>query len=169
MEILDIGCGNGRMLELLHKHFSKSTFYGIEPSLPLHQYILDKSFKIHLIKSNFDDCVLNRTFDLIICMGVDYLFLDHNKAMLKILQMMKPFGGLYIERNVFLEMKSFVGSKINSKEELFWGNVLINTWFTEKQMEAQLEKYFEIKDKLIYGEECSKQVGWLCVPKNNTD
>ena len=167
--IIDIGCADGRMLEQLHNCFSDSILCGVEPSKPLHASLSNYGFKINVIKSSFDDCEIKEKFDLVVCMGVDYLFVDHNKGMIKLLNILKSTGCLYIERNVFYDMQSFVGKKIKNTDDMFWTNRLITTWYTVKQMETQLEKHFEIKDKLIYGEEHSKQVGWLCISKNNTN
>ena len=159
--VLDIGCGNGGMIRRMKELFVDSAFHGLEPSKPLHNHLENES--IDLIKNSFDKCnLLPGFYNIILCMGVDYLFVDHDAAMQKIQSALSKNGHLYIERNVFLNMKSFVDKPIESKEDLFWTNMLITTWFTEEQMEAQLNKYFEIIERQEYGEECSRQVGWLC-------
>jgi len=156
--ILDIGCGNGRMLDRLHGCFTKSALTGNEASAPLF-----KSIKYPLIKGRFDDADFKAAeYDLIVCMGVDYLFLDHAKAMQKIASLLAPDGRLYIERNVFKDMKSFYGKTVTTIDVLLWKNLLITTWFTEDQMEKQLDKYFNRIDKIEYGEPITRCVGWLC-------
>ena len=161
LAILDIGCGDGGMLKQVRELFTGSALHGLEPSVQLHNFLQKQP--IDLIKNSFDKCnLLPGFYDVILCMGVDYLFVDHDAAMQKIQSALSKNGHLYIERNVFLNMKSFVDKPIESKEDLFWTNMLITTWFTEEQMEAQLNKYFEIIERQEYGEECSRQVGWLC-------
>jgi hypothetical protein len=68
----------------------------------------------------------------------------------------------YLERNVFLEMKSFVGDKVKNAQGLFGQNAMINNWFTQELMKIQIGKWFDIKATYnadIYG---STQRGWLC-------
>jgi len=162
--LLDIGCGNGSMLKYLGKRYPKALLEGVEPSTGLHKNLEKQTLILH--KLRFDDLSPKKgKYDLIICMGVDYLFTNHDAAMKKLKTILSDGGHIYIERNVFIDMKSFVGRKVTSDDILYWNNPLITTWFTEEQMEKQLEKYFVIEDKLVYGEETSKNVGWLCSRK----
>lgn len=164
--IVDIGCATGMMLESMRKHFRKNVLFGVESSVPLHRNVIKSKASIHLVKGSFEDVPLPEYyFDLVLCMGVDYLFLNHSAAMEKIFYILKSFGKLYIERNIFRDMKAFVGKPVESEEVLYWSNMLITNWFTESEMEKQLGKFFRIEDKHEYGEDVSKHVGWLCSHK----
>jgi hypothetical protein len=159
--VLDIGAATGEFLSQLSKRVDINCV-AIEPSRDV----------AAMIKRNVSRCVVlpgaiesvnigGFKPDFTTALGVDYLFVDHDTALYNISNM-SAVGKFYIERNVFLEMKSFVGSPVRTKADLFGTNSMINYWFTEEQFDLQLAKYFHIDDKWKYMEGGSEQIGWLC-------
>ena len=99
--------------------------------------------------------------------GVDYLFKNHSQVLWELSNVV---GSFYIQRNVFLCMEAFYGSKVRTLEELFFANDWITTWFTEKQFEFAIkrnfviEKEFNLIQKSEYGN--IKTVGYLCATRD---
>lgn len=169
-KILDIGAGAGGMAWRLSKVFPGASIICVEQSAPLAFHINEKCPMVAVVNKSFEAKDLSfGEHGLVLCMGVDYLFMDHPKAMQKIRSIIGGFGFLYIERNIYADMKSFMGKKVKNREQLFWTNKLINNWFTKEQFQEVLERYFTIRDKVKYEEGGSTHIGFLCVSKDNTD
>lgn len=161
-KILDIGCATGAFSYYLHSWWPDAKIDGVEGSPKVAEYCAKHNGFINLHRCVFEDWAPAEEYDLVICMGVDYLFPDHAEGMNKIEKVLKDGGTLYLERNVFMGMKSFMGKVVDSDEILFWENPLITTWFTEAQMESVISDKYLIIDRNTYEEGGSRHVGWLC-------
>ena len=161
-KILDIGCATGAFSAQLHRLWPDAKIDGVEGSPKVAEYCAKNNGFINLHRSTFEAWESTEGYDLVVCMGVDYLFPDHAEGMNKIEKALKEGGTLYFERNVFMGMKGFMGKPIDSDEVLFWENPLITTWFTEEQAECMISDKYLIIDRSAYEEGGSRHVGWLC-------
>lgn len=169
--VLDIGAAEGHFLRHLCSVAPVYKVYGIEPAKAICELAKKKDKRLNMIPYTLEDTEIpNSYFDLITAFGVDYLFFDHNKMLAKISKALSNNGYFYVERNVFLEMPAFVTKKVECLEDLFGTNAMMKNWFTEKQYEKQLSKYFSIEKKKIFIFERVKgiknrHVGYLCKTK----
>lgn len=147
--ILEIGCATGKITRKLFEIYPESSISVVEPSEALLPFVPKQ---VNIYHDSFDFAKIEGKFDLIICTAVDYLFYDHAKCMDKIRSLMSESAFFYIERGIF------------DKYPL-WKNSLVNTWFTRGQFKRQIKKYFEIIDKVRYGNEMFDQLGYLCILK----
>lgn len=169
--IIDIGAAAGDLLNSLHKYYPNSRLVGIEPSVHACNNAVSANKNLVMLPCTLDECTIaDGSVDLITVIGVDYLFLDHNESLRKIHRMLNKEGKVYIERNVFLQSKAYVGRAIKRRRDLFGTNSMMKNWFTITQMEAQLQKYFKIEDHnevLCNVVDGNKNIshGWLCTKR----
>lgn len=168
-KVLDIGAAAGHFLHNLKKVTNVKNLFGIEPARDICINAMSSDMDLNMIPYTLETTQLpDRYFDLITAFGVDYLFFDHNKMLRKISDALNSFGGVfYVERNVFLEMPAFVTKRVKYLDDLFGTNSMLKNWFTEKQFERQLMKYFNIAEKnVFYSERIKglkvKQIGYVC-------
>jgi SAM-dependent methyltransferase len=101
--------------------------------------------------------------DLVVALGVNYLFRDHAKALVDIAAALKPGGHFYLESNVFQDMKGYVGEPFKTKGERFKHNPMIAYWFTVELLIEQLERHFTVVDRRENEYGGSLVRGFLCV------
>ena len=95
-----------------------------------------------LINGQLDDLASHEGyFDVIYCLGVDYLFSDLGGSFKQIHSLLSPTGMLILSRNVFIDMKSFFGGKpIKNLNHLLGANPLINAFFFEDHYRYFIQK-----------------------------
>jgi len=85
----------------------------------------------------------NETFDVVFCLGVDYLFRDLDAALGIISKVGR--GRWIFSRAVFLDMASFFGGKkIESFRDLVLPNPLISTFMYADQYREMLARHFTV-------------------------
>jgi len=166
--ILDIGAAAGHLLNHLAKKYPNAKLTGIEPSKHACNEAKALNSKVNMVTATIETTTLPKnSFDLITAIGVDYLFLDHVKGLLKINELLRTDGVFYIERNVFLNSKAYVSTVIDNRDDLFGMNSMMKNWFTIDQMTLHLSRFFEIIGKnsvisnIIKGHK-NIHYGWLC-------
>ena len=118
LQVLDIGCGNGRFGEWLEKNGIKIDYVGIDNN----QYLLDearkKMPKAKLIKQDvLKPIKLTHKFDLVVLFGVLHHVPGKNTRLqlLKVLKkLLKPWGLLVFTNWHFNKMKRFNAYKLSS-------------------------------------------------------
>lgn len=162
LSILDIGCGIGLMEVLLEQKrdlLPELSVVMLEPAQEIYQLIRQRFRNNIVVNGHINQIIQSRpAYDLILCMGVDYLFEDIQGAFRLIHSLLKPDGFLLVSRNVFIDMNCYFGGlRIDSSEDLFSPNPLINAYFIEEHYAAFLSKNFQIKEKVIYEEKYENQ------------
>jgi SAM-dependent methyltransferase len=172
--ILDIGAAAGHLLNHLSKRYPKASLTGLEPSKNACNEAKVLNKKLKMVTATIETATLPKnSFDLITAIGVDYLFLDHVKGLIKINDLLCPTGVFYIERNVFLTSKAYVSTAINNRDDLFGMNAMMKNWFTKDQMTLQLSKFFEVigenavVSNIVKGHK-NIHYGWLCKKRTQT-
>ena len=107
--ILDIGCNDGTLLNMLDKSFLNSKCYGIDPSKAIKD--AKTKFKKYKFINEFfpskkltNNKNLHESFKLITCTSVFYDFPEPIKALGKIKNLLSPDGIFLCEVNYFLDL-----------------------------------------------------------------
>jgi SAM-dependent methyltransferase len=165
--IVEIGPGLGWLAGYLLGRLDAS-YVMIEPSESVVRFLVETLPGVSVIQETWESVeIAEKSADLILCCGVDYLFPDIRVGMNKIHRTMKDTGLLYIERNVFLESEAFAWNQIRTKKDLFGSNALMTTWFSVEQYRDFLSMFFEIIDSWSYvlgmvGDKKIEIHGFLC-------
>lgn len=148
-KILDVGSGIGLAIDAIEAmvgsdHGIELTL--IEPAEELSQLLIDKFPSATVIPSHVNALeTLQQEFDLILCLGVDYLFEDIERAFRTLSNHLTCHGTMIVSRNVFLDMPCyFGGAPILSCEDLFSPNPLINAYFLESHYQSFLKRNFQL-------------------------
>jgi predicted TPR repeat methyltransferase len=158
--VLEIGSGAGVFARLIEKHVVALDC--VEVSAPMVK-TLRKTTKATIHHADVSAVAQwENKFDLVVALGVHYLFRDHATAMADIAKALNLGGYFYLESNVFQDMKGYVGEKFKTKEERFLHNPMIAYWFTPQLLIEQLKKHFSIVDcrNIEYGGSLVR--GFLC-------
>lgn len=149
--IVDIGGGPGWLAKKLTTLFPYARVVLCEPAIENAKFAKGQTPSLITVPSRLDELVTTpNTFSLVTATGVDYLFLDHRAAMLKISEMMREDGTLYIERNVFVEQEAYYRQPIFDHEDLFGINHMMNFWPGKQQFLEYLATFFDILDCVEY-------------------
>lgn len=169
ISILDIGCGNGGLLENL-KNFGFTDLTGYDPSLACVKHMSNKNIKA-IQGSLFDiSSLVNKDFDLVILSHVMEHICDIEKAKASISNRIKDKGYLYIEtpdasmysNNFILPYYYFDTEHINHFDEHFhemlFSKAFILKEYKKKNITVDCENHYPVvfsilqknKDKLIY-------------------
>jgi hypothetical protein len=154
--VLSIGPGIG-LFEFewqSNKETSDEFFLLLEPSASAHRKLTELQGDKLCINGTLAELKNSEvTFDLILCLGVDYLFEDLIESLNFLNEKLSEKGHLIISRNVFLDMECyFSGKKIDSVEDLVLPNPLINAFFKEPHYRLILAEIFNLKEVDIYQE-----------------
>lgn len=161
---LEIGSGAGVFARMLAKNVAMVTC--IEPSHPMVKELRETTDA----EINHGDVSLvaqwQEKFDLVVALGVHYLFRDHAKALADIAESLKPGGYFYLESNVFQDTIGFVGERFKTRNELYAHNPMVAYWFTPELLTQQLKRHFTIEGQreneyggsLVRGFFCQKAI-----------
>jgi hypothetical protein len=154
--VLSIGAGIG-LFEFVwqsNKLTSDEFFLLLEPSTSAHRKLTELQGDKLCINGTLAELKNSEvTFDLILCLGVDYLFEDLIGSLNFLNEKLSEKGYLIISRNVFLDMECyFSGKKIDSIEDLVLPNPLVNAFFVEEHYRLILAEIFNLKRVDIYQE-----------------
>ena len=96
--VLDIGCGNGYVLNLLARQHN-ATFAGIDPSASIIEAALRRNRKFNKMSFSCQDIsstsFANESFSKVYTINTVYFWSDLNKSMLEIRRLLKT-GGVFI-------------------------------------------------------------------------
>jgi trans-aconitate methyltransferase len=149
--IVDIGGGPGWLARKLTNLFPHARVVLCEPAIENTKFAKSQTANLIVVPSRLDEFITTpNTFSLVTATGVDYLFLDHRAAMLKISEMMRENGTLYIERNVFVEQEAYYRQPIFDHEDMFGINHMMNFWPGRQQFLEYLSTFFDILDHIEY-------------------
>jgi trans-aconitate methyltransferase len=170
--VVDIGGGPGWLARKLIDLFPCIRVVLCEPAVENAKFAKSQAASLIAVPSSIEEFVTTpNTFALVTATGVDYLFLDHRAAMLKISEMMREGGTLYIERNLFVEQEAYHGIPIFDHEDMFLNN-MANFWPGKQQFVEYLSTFFDILDHIEYnfgetlGLKC-QMVGVFCKKRAN--
>jgi trans-aconitate methyltransferase len=159
--IVDIGGGPGWLVKKLSNLFSDVRLVLCEPVVENAKFAKRQTPGLITIPASIDELVTTpNTFALVTATGVDYLFVDHRAAMLKITEMMREDGIFYIERNVFVEQEAYYRQPIFDHEDMFGINNMINFWPEKQQFLEYLSCFFDILENTEYN--FGETLGYKC-------
>lgn len=143
--ILDVGAGIGLLYDAIKCSSADSTYVAIEPVKSIAEYLSLKFPNIIVLNSDVENSLIPKgVFGSTFVLGVDYLFENIEEAFSIIASSLISGGLIVIERNVFINQTSYVGSFIRSREDIFCSNKLIRNWFYPEQYQHYLTKHFDI-------------------------
>lgn len=147
-EVLEIGCGNGYLLDILHREFPKMSFSGMDYTHEMVELARSRQMKnVHLEQGNV--CSLSyksQRFDLIISERVIINLLDRNhqdRAFEETARILKP-GGWFICIEGFATPLANLNA---ARAELGLAEIkqpFHNRWYTDQDWKQYLENRFEI-------------------------
>ncbi len=143
--ILDVGAGIGLLYEALACGNLGANYVAIEPVTAIAEHLAHHFPEILVLNASVQRASIpSDYFGSAFVLGVDYLFEDIEKAFSNIASSVVEGGVVIVERNVFIDQKSYVGNIIKTVDEMFGSNKLIRNWFYHEQYEHYLAKYFEM-------------------------
>lgn len=149
-KILSVGPGIGLFEYEWDKYQQdKQVFFMLlEPSTEVYNTLSVLQFNKICVNDSVE--ILNNLdikFDLILCLGVDYLFKDLRLSLDILNEKLEKNGLLVISRNVFINMQRFFNGKtIETFDDLVTPNKLINAYFFEEHYREILKDNFNILD-----------------------
>lgn len=147
--ILDVGAGIGLLYDALECGGGGNNYVAIEPVTPIAEHLSGRFPDILVLNASVQRCAIPRSyFGSAFVLGVDYLFEDIDKAFSNISSSLIEDGMLFVERNVFIDQRAYVGNIIRTQDDMFAANTLIRNWFHHEQYEHYLSKHFEVVESL---------------------
>lgn len=148
---LDVGAGPGWLAEYMEKAFPEAIPVLLEPAAEVAIDTKRRHPSAAVLPSMLSDCFLPKdSFSLIIVCGVDYLFHNHRREMETLRSLLRDDGVLYIERNVFIDQRSYFRSPILDMDDMCGSNPQMNTWFSRPQFAEYLAEFFDVFDTISY-------------------
>lgn len=146
--IVEIGPGHGFFSKILKKIFPEAKLILIETSYSCAEDLNQKIEGAFVVPESIENIRhFDFDVDLYFISGVDYLFPNIRDCFNKIFETMSDNAHMYIERNVFTTNSGYVSFAINTKNDMFFQNELMTTWFYPEQYEAFLSLYFDVCEK----------------------
>ena len=100
LDVLDVGCGTGLVSNLFANKYKKSRFTAVDFSDSLDYASkfakINRINNVEWIKKDFLKFKTDKKYDIIICCGVLHHIPEHEKALVKIKQLLKPGGKLLL-------------------------------------------------------------------------
>ena len=125
--ILDIGCGGGNTLKLIHEYNPKAKLYGVDHSITSvnetikynKELVDDKTLEVinsDVEKLPFDD----NTFSKIITVESFYFWPNQKENLKEVLRVLKPHGHLLVVNDIYdyLECSNFSSMKISCRGQM---------------------------------------------------
>ena len=153
--VLEIGCGTGRNLAILAKHYSKANFFGLDASAAMLETAAAKISRSNLTNVSLktalaDSFKYDKTFGL--DQPFDTVFFSYSISMIppwresieNALQNLKPGGTLYIvdfydQRNLPKFFQKMLKSWLRKFHVQFWGDLMPFLTMLEKHGRGRLE------------------------------
>jgi len=153
--LLDVGGGTGRIADVMEKCFERIVIYDV--SLPMIRESKNKNGKIFGICGKVENLAMrNNYFDVVIMVDTLHHVENHRKAILSILNVLRP-GGIFILEEP--DIRKFPVKLIAVMEKLllmrshFLKPAVIYNWIDKKDFTAQLieedNNYYFIIKKII--------------------
>jgi ubiquinone/menaquinone biosynthesis C-methylase UbiE len=133
IKILDLGCGDGNIINLLHRHFPHSPIYGLDRSSAMIQNI-KKGDKTLLVQGNACKIPFKQNcFELCTVVGLTEYIEDINNFMNNLYGIMKSNGYIIITfspKNVFTYTRFIHGIKLYPVDKMTITQFITNNGFT---------------------------------------
>ncbi len=144
---LDIGAGIGVLEHYLTEMLGTKdiNMSPLEPVAEIANFLQQDYPKFRVINKDLETFATTSSekFDVIFCMGVDYLFRNLTESYQKIAQLGQRRW--VFSRNVFLEMEAYYASrKIQTFQDLVAPNRLIGTFMSMAQYLEMMRRFFNI-------------------------
>lgn len=147
-DILDIGCGDGKITADISKFIPHGTIIGIDPSLPMldwaqKQYCSLEYPNLTFQVGGFLENNLSKSFDIIISNCALQHCSEQAQAFQKLAKLLKPEGKLWImipaiDNEAWKQARKAV--QTSSKWACYWQNVLPRNFFTLEECIRLLEE-----------------------------